>query len=908
MAAAEQALKIAPANREAQPRARHRLRGAVGERAEIGGARPRRRRRRREPREGDSASRGGARARRSARPIRTCARRWRGSTCAAARTTRRFRCSPISSTRSRAGRTARCCSPRPTRAPAAADDAIAWLEERRPTIRGCCRRSPTSTSASGAGPTRPAPTRARCSARRATRELKSRYASALLNAGGRENVDEGARRADRSWSRARADATRARCICCRRRSGGSATPQAAEATARRVIAQNSESPWGYFALAEALEERRQYQAVVDALAPVVAEYRGKSARPAFDVSILLPHLGFAYQELGQYDKAIADVRGSAQARAERSRRRRLPDRGEHRREEVRRRGRPRARRRSPQHPDDLRLTRLEAQALRQRQGRRRASRCSKTRSSSTPTTRSRTSRWRRSTRRPIAARRRSRCCRTRRRSSRPTTRSPSSSARCSTSRRSSPKPKSAFRQVLARDPENAPALNYLGYMLAERGERLDESVDYLKKALQIEPDNGSYLDSLGWAYFKADKLDLADDNLKRAADQLKTNSVIQDHYGEVLFKLGRYDEAIAAWTRALAGDGDSIDQRGHRQEDPRPRSRSSPRSERSRRASAASCRLLRPGGSARRVVVRRAADEAAAGPGRAGARRRRRARRRRPRACRARPHADRRSRRQRIGRRPARSRAGCSAGVAAPASARLEAVAPFGAAALHLRRRRRRRDAAAAARRPRARARPSRRRARGGRRRAAERRRSARRADRLRAGADAGRRPRSSATTGAWCRSRRRDELYLHRDRRRRAVAARRGRSRRHARRELARRLPRLRRTACRDVDPARQRATRGARSTCTLALSQVETNVALGAEVFRVRRPARRASRSRSTSCDRARPGVSRRLTRVASRRSTSLRVLGVGRRLPRAADDVSVDRAARHADDPRAPRPVRS
>ena len=118
----------------------------------------------------------------------------------------------------------------------------------------------------------------------------------------------------------------------------------------------------------------------------------------------------------------------------------------------------------------------------------------------------------------------------------------------------------AFQQVLTRDPENAAALNYLGYMLAERGERLDESVSYLKKALQIEPENGSYLDSLGWAYFKADKLDLAEENLRRAADQLKTNSVIQDHYGEVLFKLGRYDEAIAAWTRALAGDGDSIDQ------------------------------------------------------------------------------------------------------------------------------------------------------------------------------------------------------------------------------------------------------------------------------------------------------------------------------------------------------------
>jgi Tfp pilus assembly protein PilF len=122
-----------------------------------------------------------------------------------------------------------------------------------------------------------------------------------------------------------------------------------------------------------------------------------------------------------------------------------------------------------------------------------------------------------------------------------------------------PEAEAAFRSVLSRDPENASALNYLGYMLAERGERLAESVDYLKKALQLEPDNGSFLDSLGWAYYKSDKLDLAEANLKRAADQLRTNSVIQDHYGDVLLKLGRYDEAITAYTRALNGDGDSID-------------------------------------------------------------------------------------------------------------------------------------------------------------------------------------------------------------------------------------------------------------------------------------------------------------------------------------------------------------
>jgi tetratricopeptide (TPR) repeat protein len=117
----------------------------------------------------------------------------------------------------------------------------------------------------------------------------------------------------------------------------------------------------------------------------------------------------------------------------------------------------------------------------------------------------------------------------------------------------------AFRQVLAREPSNAAALNYLGYMLADRGERLDESVGYLKKALELEPDNGSYLDSIGWAYFKQNKLDLAESNLRRAADQLKANSVIQAHFGDVLFKIGRYDEAIAAWTRAMSGDGDDVD-------------------------------------------------------------------------------------------------------------------------------------------------------------------------------------------------------------------------------------------------------------------------------------------------------------------------------------------------------------
>jgi tetratricopeptide (TPR) repeat protein len=118
---------------------------------------------------------------------------------------------------------------------------------------------------------------------------------------------------------------------------------------------------------------------------------------------------------------------------------------------------------------------------------------------------------------------------------------------------------SVFRQMIADDPDNADALNSLGYMLAERGQKLDEAVSFVQRALTIEPGNGAYLDSLGWAYYKQNRLEQAEAPLKEAAAQLPTVSVIQDHLGDLLNRRGLLDEAIAAWQRALDGDGDSID-------------------------------------------------------------------------------------------------------------------------------------------------------------------------------------------------------------------------------------------------------------------------------------------------------------------------------------------------------------
>ena len=117
----------------------------------------------------------------------------------------------------------------------------------------------------------------------------------------------------------------------------------------------------------------------------------------------------------------------------------------------------------------------------------------------------------------------------------------------------------SLRDILKRDPEDATALNYLGYMLAERGQRLDEAVDLVQRALKLEPGNPSFLDSLGWAYYQQGKLELADPPLSEAASKMPNNSVIQDHLGDLRFKQKRFADAASAWERSLSGDGDSID-------------------------------------------------------------------------------------------------------------------------------------------------------------------------------------------------------------------------------------------------------------------------------------------------------------------------------------------------------------
>jgi len=108
-----------------------------------------------------------------------------------------------------------------------------------------------------------------------------------------------------------------------------------------------------------------------------------------------------------------------------------------------------------------------------------------------------------------------------------------------------------FKKVLAVDPKNAPVLNYYGYMLGDLGIRLDEAEALLRRALQEEPFNGAYLDSLGWIYFKEGKYPASETALRKAVERESHDATIHSHLGDLYAKTGRSDMAAAEWEKSL---------------------------------------------------------------------------------------------------------------------------------------------------------------------------------------------------------------------------------------------------------------------------------------------------------------------------------------------------------------------
>jgi tetratricopeptide (TPR) repeat protein len=113
-----------------------------------------------------------------------------------------------------------------------------------------------------------------------------------------------------------------------------------------------------------------------------------------------------------------------------------------------------------------------------------------------------------------------------------------------------------LRQIIRMQPENAQALNHLGYMLADQTERHEEALELLERAIAVTPDDPAIIDSLGWAQYKLGRYEEAVANLRRAYAAFPDHEVAS-HLGEALWVMGRQDEAIRVWQDALAERPDS---------------------------------------------------------------------------------------------------------------------------------------------------------------------------------------------------------------------------------------------------------------------------------------------------------------------------------------------------------------
>jgi tetratricopeptide (TPR) repeat protein len=112
-----------------------------------------------------------------------------------------------------------------------------------------------------------------------------------------------------------------------------------------------------------------------------------------------------------------------------------------------------------------------------------------------------------------------------------------------------------LKKILARDPNNAEALNALGYTLADRTTRYDEAVEYIKRALELRPNDFFIVDSMGWVQYRLGNHDEAVKYLRRALE-IKADTEVAAHLGEVLWVMGKKEEARQVWQRALDSSSD----------------------------------------------------------------------------------------------------------------------------------------------------------------------------------------------------------------------------------------------------------------------------------------------------------------------------------------------------------------
>jgi Tfp pilus assembly protein PilF len=111
-----------------------------------------------------------------------------------------------------------------------------------------------------------------------------------------------------------------------------------------------------------------------------------------------------------------------------------------------------------------------------------------------------------------------------------------------------------MKSVLALDPKDANALNYIGYTYADLGRNLQEAERLVKSAMEYKPNDGYITDSLGWVYYKQGRYQEALTVLKQAVELVPDDPVILEHLGDTYLKLNQPDKALESYEKALQHD------------------------------------------------------------------------------------------------------------------------------------------------------------------------------------------------------------------------------------------------------------------------------------------------------------------------------------------------------------------
>jgi tetratricopeptide (TPR) repeat protein len=108
-----------------------------------------------------------------------------------------------------------------------------------------------------------------------------------------------------------------------------------------------------------------------------------------------------------------------------------------------------------------------------------------------------------------------------------------------------------LKRALELSPDESPVLNYLGYTWVDQSQNLKTAMDYIRKAVKLKPDDGYYIDSLGWAYYRLGNIQSAVEHLERAVELKPDDPVINDHLGDAYWRIGRKLEAKYQWQQSL---------------------------------------------------------------------------------------------------------------------------------------------------------------------------------------------------------------------------------------------------------------------------------------------------------------------------------------------------------------------